>query len=648
VPDREDLGKRGAPSWALGLLLSLIWGVAFGGGIAGLDALAEGHIRHHLYRLALESAATTISTYLGVALAGGIAGTLLWSTRGYLARHLGGWAVELVGLASWLAASIPVFLWLRYRDRWLLPTDQTAWYAGHLLVGVCLVAIYFAAVRRPATSHAVARGGRLLAVVATISLVAAGGLVVGERLLHITPHGGEERPNVLLIVLDTVRADRLSSYGYRRRTTPELDSFAREAVRFTEFYSTSCWTIPSHASLFTGVFPVRHRATQETPRLDRRFSTLAELLRNAGYRTFGASGNPFVGHMTGLNQGFEDFIDTWRQQLEFPGAPGGEHPNNAAFEAFLDDAGRGRPFYAFLNYMDAHSPYTPPEPYRSRFLRSVRRRAASIDVMWRRWTRYYLGEPYSLQELGALSDLYDAEIAYLSRAIGELLEVLRKDGRFDDTVIVITSDHGEHFGENGLIEHMFGLYNTTVRVPLLIRLPGGRRGGEIDRRKAQHVDLFAAIARVASLDLSALDHHGIDLLNPEPDEHREALFSEYYYPRQVLSEFDREELANHQQRFSPYRRRLRAIQRDGRRLIWSSNGRHEFYDLTVDPGETRNLYGREGFTEEVERYLGLLERTVEGFGGEGFPGPSPAASEPSLGVGDPETREALRALGYVR
>ncbi len=256
----------------------------------------------------------------------------------------------------------------------------------------------------------------------------------------------------------------------------------------------------------------------------------------------------------------------------------------------------------------------------------------------RNLTEYYVGEPFTDRELRVLSDLYDGEIAYLSRQVGELLGRLRESGRFEDTLIVITSDHGEHFGENGHYGHMFGLYNTTVRIPLLVRPPGPPGPGRVSERPGQLVDLFSTILAAAGLP-----HDGLDLLGPEGPE-RETIFSEYYFPTQVLREFSPDDRARGADRLAPYRRRLRAVQRDGLRFIWSSDGRHELYDLRVDPGENRNLYDASASAEPwIDAVAGALRDHGDGVELEA---PLPGDAESGLEV-DASTRDALRALGYV-
>jgi arylsulfatase A-like enzyme len=514
--------------------------------------------------------------------------------------------------------------------------------AGSALGLAAAAALHWMRSRRAASTPA-ARGGLAPAIAAAAGVLVLAGATLALRIPPLAARAAEH-PNVLLIVLDTVRADRLSCYGYEKPTTPELDAFAREATRFTEFYSTSSWTIPSHSSLFTGLFPVSHGATQEKMILDRSFVTLAETFADAGYRTWAASGNPYASSAAGLGQGFHEFVETWSvdprlSEREEPYLP---HAANEAFEGFLERNGPERPFFAFINYMEAHFPFRPPQPHLSRFLPRGTSLSKALRLGALHQTEFYAGQKLTAEELRIVSGLYDGELAFLSRVVGDLLEALRRDGRFENTLIVITSDHGEHFGENDLYGHMFGLYNTSVHVPLLVRRPGGEGRGRTDPRPAQVLDLFPTILAEAGVD-APTGHQGIDL---SAGEGRRAILSEYYYPSQVFNLFAERKLSQNAE-LARYKRRLRALQRDGRRLIWSSNGQHELYDLRSDPGETHDLYDPEQPERAADLAAALqaeLDRIAPGVELEGTPLPAQGGAP----VVDEAAQKALRALGYVK
>jgi arylsulfatase A-like enzyme len=456
-----------------------------------------------------------------------------------------------------------------------------------------------------------------------------------------------ERPNVLLVVVDTLRADRVSCYGYPRPTTPHIDGLCGRGIRFANVSSTSSWTLPAHASIFTGLFPIEHGATQEHTTLDAGPATLAARLGEHGYATLGVSANPVVSVQSGLARGFDQFEETWRERESAPAAPG-EHPNLRAVRRFLG-VPRERPFFLFVNYIEVHGPNTPPEPFRSRFLPDATDASVVARVQAIQAVDFYLRRtPVSTRELRVLSDLYDGEVAYADRLVGDLLAELEQAGRLDDTVVILTSDHGENLGDHGHLRHVFSLAGSVVRVPLVIVLPGGRRAGEVSEEPASLLDLFAtilALARVAQPERAA----GRDLLGDSGNPAPRPVFAEYDYPLQALGSFEPVGLAE-RERLAPYLRRLRSVELGGLRYVWSSDGRHELFDRTEDPHEERNLAGGARFAESERR----LQRELDGFvargGGERpLPEWTPGASRPGSFVDvDEVSAQRLRELGYLR
>jgi arylsulfatase A-like enzyme len=317
----------------------------------------------------------------------------------------------------------------------------------------------------------------------------ATGLVVGSqrlterRAILARPEAPRGRPNVLLIVWDTVRGQSLSAYGYDRPTTPYLTSMAREGARFARAMSTAPWTLPSHGSIFTGQWPyVFFRGLWkpiETPT-----PTIATVMSEAGYATAGFTANPYYtspSHQ--IDQGFQHYEEyghglstafararlgyvlehaEWFRELT-------EHDDlfdrkraddvSSSFLHWLDDQG-DTPFFAFLNFYDAHRPYVAPSPFRERFTRTKpdeaeRARAIRREADQEDWYQ----------------DEYDGLIAYLDDATHRLLEELDRRGVLDNTVVIITADHGDQFGEHGMWFHMNSLYRVLLEVPLVVRYP---------------------------------------------------------------------------------------------------------------------------------------------------------------------------------
>jgi arylsulfatase A-like enzyme len=336
------------------------------------------------------------------------------------------------------------------------------------------------------------------------------GQVLTERNAHAksTPLSSDT-PNVLLIVLDTVRAKSLSLYGYPRVTTPQLERFAKKGVLFERALSTSPWTLPSHASMFTGHFPHELSADWKTP-LDSTYLTLAEVFRLHGYITAGFVANfIYSTYEWGLNRGFVHYEDypislgmiassSWLARtltIRFRRTIGNHHElvfktAEKLNEDFLRWLSRKdhKPFFAFLNYMDAHAPYLPPKPFDSKF--GPKRTLAHSS----------LREKWSPKEIPPLVDAYDGEIAYLDHHLGQLFDELQKQDLLENTLVIITSDHGEHFGEHGLMDHGNSLYRPLLHIPLLLSFPPGVPAGVRVREPVTLRDLAATVVDLVGIN----------------------------------------------------------------------------------------------------------------------------------------------------
>ncbi len=324
-----------------------------------------------------------------------------------------------------------------------------------------------------------------LATVLAIGMIAlpAEGSSTAEETARL-PRPLPDSPNVLIIVLDTVRADHLSLLGYERATTLNLEHLAGQGVLFEFGISTSSWTLPAHASLLTGRFPFEHGA--ELHAYDGRFPTLGEVLETRGYRTAAFSANTFYfTPQNGFGRGFlrfdglltspadalsrpfysREFV-TLYQEASYSDLPGRKHADqiNRDFLGWLR-RDTTRPFFAVLNYFDAHAPYLPPAPYRARF--STRPDPGGIlNYVADRET---LDKPAEVRDE---TDAYDGAIAYEDAQVESLLAALRQSGLDSKTIVLVTSDHGEFLGEHGLFLHRNALYLEGIRVPVLLLWPG--------------------------------------------------------------------------------------------------------------------------------------------------------------------------------
>lgn len=295
-------------------------------------------------------------------------------------------------------------------------------------------------------------------------------------------------PNILLIVLDTLRADHLSSYGYSRKTTPNLDELAHEGTLFEDAFATASWTLPSHASMMTGRYLYEHRAGGSP--LDGKFPTLAEVLSSLGYVTAGfVANNEYCSVKSGLSRGFstyEDHFSTvadmgWRTyygnlllnelpQMGYYDYPGRKHASevNREFFSWLERNHNTR-FFAFLNYFDVHDPYIAPSPYRTEFNTQPNQGNLVNSLLFPR--DFTGGRKLTGEEVQAEIDAYDGCLAYLDNQLGSLFDRLRVMGLLDSTLIIITSDHGESFDDHGFYGHGNNLYRNLTHVPLIIRYP---------------------------------------------------------------------------------------------------------------------------------------------------------------------------------
>lgn len=423
------------------------------------------------------------------------------------------------------------------------------------------------------------------ATVAGVALGAAG-CGVGPRT---------EGPNVVLAVLSTTRADHLSLYGYDKPTTPNLERLAREGVVYENCVSPAVWTLPSHASLFTGLYVRDHHTDGSLEALDAGFTTLAEVLAAAGYLTVGVSSNAWLYKNFGLRQGFEEFHPVGPREPQWTD-DGAEATNSWIFQ-WLD--GRKDPaqrFFLYLSYIEPAMPYAPPPPYDQRFL-PPGARAEEVELLrgWHhpREMTYMLqlrGGEVTAEQFEILSGLYDGELAYVDSRLKELLDGLADRGLLEDTLVIVTADQGEHLGEHGMMHHKMSVYEPLLRVPLILRYPRSLPSGRRVAARVQTLDLFPTI-----LSLCGVKHAGptsaIPLpVNGGPEAGRAYTFAEFADPSKFLAG-----MRNHfpDADTKPFERSLVAVRGLRYKAIWGSDGMFELYDLAADPGEMNDLSRRE-------------------------------------------------------
>lgn len=496
-------------------------------------------------------------------------------------------------------------------------------------------------------------------------------------------------PNILLIILDTLRRDRLSLYGSPRRTSPYLDEFATRAHVFRRAVAPAHWTIPSHASMFTGEYPSAHGMTQGDHLLTGTLPTLAELLAASDYHTVGFCNNPLVGVLlNGLQRGFREFYNYAGAVPNRP--PSGDGGVGGRFRTWfypharriahtfsqsdwlfrvslnpvltpiwtryvnfkgstlnsLDDAERywtayhgDQPLFMFVNLMGTHLPYYPPADLLDQIApgrRQDRHAYAFVNTLNRDSTAWASPRetPLADWQQQTLLDFYDAEIAAQDRALSRLLAALDASGR--ETLVVIAADHGECHGEHDLFGHTFDVHQELVHVPLIIRHPdfpnGGEIGANVSTRRIFHTLLDAANVRHKNADRSLLP-----LLEGGHDPEDGIAFSEAFAPSLFLRVMEH--------RDSPLIERMhlrstrRAVYQGDYKLILrddvGTTSVEALYNVAEDAAETRDLAG-----EQPDRVANLRGQ-IEGF--------MRRADQPdvnSIAV-DETVVEHLRALGYI-
>ncbi len=457
-------------------------------------------------------------------------------------------------------------------------------------------------------------------------------LVVLLTLLGCRPEhavvAADTPPDIVLIVMDTTRPDHLSLYGHDRETSPHLSELARESRTFDQARSTSSWTSPAHASMFTGLYPGAHGTTQASWTLPDSLTTLAEVLSARGYTTASVSGNPMLTEERGFAQGFAHYVQTWwgptaRTDLR----------SLAEIEALV--ATLPSPYFLFVNLIGPHSPYDSCGPECERFTSDPFKSPRA-----NRWLEHYRGtHVFSDEDLERLSDLYDAELRRADSIVGEIVGDVRARGRIDDTLLIVTSDHGENLGDHGHVDHLFSLYDSTVRIPLLIRQPGRFEAGSRSDAPVQLPDLFPTILSAAGVPAEEIDSQGIDLSDEGALTGRPNIL-EYYDPVQAMSVVYERSSAEEKARLDRYDRKLEAIVAGNLKLVRASDGSAELYDLSIDPAELENLAEHDD-QQGTRRLLEVsLDRWLSRYAKE------EAQATENVPVSE-ETRRALEAIGYI-
>ncbi len=420
-------------------------------------------------------------------------------------------------------------------------------------------------------------------------------------------------PSVILISLDTVRADHLSPYGYERDTTPKLNALAEEGLVVENFYSTAPWTLTAHMSMLTGLFPEQHGIVDKSLALNEANPTLAERLSAAGYQTAGFYRDVWVQPRYGFDRGFELFVDH----------ANAEEAQQHLAEFMAQGRDEDRPLFLFLHLFDAHTVgmtprsqfiYDPPAEYRERFMGGMQERFPSGrgPAIW--------ADPSiaNADELEGLRALYDGGLSYLDDVVGGWVEEWRASGLLDESIVMVTADHGESLGQrDGVLMGHGGMFAEGLRVPLILRLPGAERAGERLAGPFGHVDLVPTVMDAGGLE-AAPYLAGVNLLEHEPDGTR--VFSARWGPDTAYMRWP-----------------SKVVQT-------TSKTRPRFWtDLAADPLDLKPRL-RSADPREFDALLEELSSAHAGqLQGRELPGPEPQKAQRM----DTAERERLEALGYT-
>ena len=439
-------------------------------------------------------------------------------------------------------------------------------------------------------------------------------------------------PNVLLVVIDTLRADRLGTYGGTRGLTPFLDSLAGGAYVFHQAYAQSSWTNPSVASVLTSRFPSQHGVVKFDSRLADSEISVAEVLKDHGYSCGAFLANGLLASRFGFAQGFDEFRALWPAPPQPPQTVEQKYRAdaiNALAFAWLDHVADSRkPVFLYLHYIEPHPPYTPPVAVLDGLLRG--RPRPDLDEVSK---AMLFGQvvPPDAQTLQQIEDVYDAEVMSLDGGMRELFAGLERRGFLANAVVVITADHGEEFNDHGLVGHGTTLYNELIRVPLIVRLPHQTRRVDADDAVALIDIAPTMLSTIGVPPPSAFEGHALRAVSGRPwfarfwqrDGTAPPVFSELIVPDRSEAQYIR-----------PHER---AIVLGSQKLIVGPGGETELYDLASDPGEHRAA-------APPAATRATLDRALAQFG-------TRMAHEGSTGVSvplDEEARARLKALGYVR
>lgn len=487
-------------------------------------------------------------------------------------------------------------------------------------------------------------------------------------------------PNVILIVMDAVRADHLSSYGYHRKTSPNIDMLAKQGVLYENAFSAAEWSYPSHASIFTGKYPSFHKTLGKDISLHKENTTIAEILNLNGYQTIGITSNILLSPVNGFSKGFQKYVvlDTPYRSFKFIkqspkdfirtliyGLDWYTYRNIEMIKRFLDKHAEKKPFFLFSNLYNCHAPYDPPRPFKKRFYSSLNEPMFYVmewlsNKIFGNTGEKIRDEELDVRKLNRIADddgqysfmakelevterewevvkaWYDGGIAYLDYRIGELIDFLHDKGLFDNTLLIITSDHGENFGEHGLASHQFCLYDSLLHVPLIMVyhniIPKGRRISTL----VSTVDIFPTILDILNIVGYKNDIQGRSLFPFKDQKIHDHICAECGESVTNIPT-DWVQFQQLRPKLRTHDKGSKCLRTESYKYILSSDQKEELYNIQEDPLEETNIACK--YPEKLEYFRKQLENTIDisFFGPKEFPSRKESK----------EIVSRLQALGYI-
>ena len=464
--------------------------------------------------------------------------------------------------------------------------------------------------------------------------------------------------HVLLISLDTTRADHLGCYGGQSAKTPRLDALAREGVRFEQAVSAASSTLSSHTSMMTGLYARKHGVARNGFMVNKSNVTLAEVLGQSGFHTAGFIGSFALDEVFDFDQGF----DVWNQEfdIDFDVAKADQNQRRAtqvtdALLAHVDRALDEPRMFLFAHYFDVHSPFDPPEPWASEYALPGGPKAVDLIGIREQEARHQdrVGEKRQVYDVGLgrklvmevdgtplpgdaeLAALYAGELAYTDSEVGRLLDGLEERGVLEDCIVIVTADHGETFWEHGdFWHHGAWVYDTNVHVPFLMNLPDGRGAGRVVEQPVSGVDLFPTLLDLLDLPLPE-PVHGVSLVG--------AIDGEGAPLRPIFAEATQPTRAHEKKDGWINQLKSRCVRRGRWKLIQAPYLRlEEFFDMENDPGERKNLLLDDSSGAEVRQAYAELRAELDTWSSNEDPRDSQFNPEQMDSV-----LKRLQDLGYV-